>query len=154
MVDRVEADRPRFGPAPVALTMEDVERRKVEAELCCRICWLARREGTGDGGAGRELEREEARERLLPMTAVERLAVDCGRSPTTCVEDPSLMSGSSAERWGSVEEIDVWGWFEAGLASIEPPWAYSLGRESSGFGNGCDCGCGWGGRSGGGGGGR
>lgn len=38
VVDRVEADRPRFGPAPGVLTMDDVERRKVEAELCCRVC--------------------------------------------------------------------------------------------------------------------
>ena len=122
------------------LTMDDLERRKVEAELCCRMCWLVRREGTGDGGAGRELEREEARERLLPMRAAERLMVDCGRSPTTCVEDPSLMSGSSAERWGIVEEVGVWGWIEAGEASVGLPWACSLKRESSGFGDGCGCG--------------
>jgi len=101
VVDRVEADRPRFEPPTVALAMDDVERRKVE--LRCRICWLARREGTGDGGAGRELERDEARERLTaPRRAVERLAVDSGRSRATGVEDPSLlMSGSSPGRWGT-----------------------------------------------------
>ncbi len=121
-VDLVVADRPRFGPAPVALAMDDLERRKVEVGLFCSIWWLARREGTGDGGAGRELESEEARERPLPMRAVERLAVDCGRSLTTGVEDPSLMFGSSAasaECWGRDEEVGVRSWIEAGAVSVE-----------------------------------
>ena len=58
------------------------------------------------------------------MRAVERLAVDCGRSLTTGVEDPSLMSGSSAasaapaERWGSVEKVGVRSWIEAGVVSV------------------------------------
>jgi len=88
VVDRADADRPRFAPPPVALEMDDVERRKLE--LRCMRCWLARREGAGDGGAGRELEREEARERLpAPTRAVKRLAVDSGRCRATGVEAPS-----------------------------------------------------------------
>lgn len=87
-VDRVDADRPRFEP-PVALVIEDVERRKLGFRL--RICWLARREGAGDGGAGRELERDEARERLAgPARAIERLVPDSGRRRATGVEVPSL----------------------------------------------------------------
>lgn len=133
VVDRVEADRPRFRPPPVALAIDDFERRKVE--LCGRICWLARREGAGDGGAGRELEREAARERLpAPMKAVKRLGVDSGRSRATGVEDPSLMSGSSSpERWGRVEDMDVRSWVKAGVVvpvSIELSWTCGLERES------------------------
>lgn len=37
-VDRVEADRPRIGPAPVAPAMDDLERRKVEVGVFCSIC--------------------------------------------------------------------------------------------------------------------
>ena len=132
-VDRVEADRPRFGPAPVAPAMDDLERRNVEVGAFCSICWLARREGTGDGGAGRELEREEARERLLPARTVERLAVDFGRSLTTGVEDPSLMSGSSAasaEFRGRVEEVDVRRLIEAGVVAFGLSWECSLRGDS------------------------
>ena len=131
-VDRVEADRPRFEPAPVAPAMDDLERRKVEVGWFCSICWLARREGTGDRGAGRELEREEARERPLPMKAAERLAVDRGRSLTMGVEDPSLvpdLPAASAECWEGVEEVGVRSWIEAGSVSVELSWACSLRGE-------------------------
>jgi hypothetical protein len=126
VVDRVEADRPRFGPPPAPLARDDVERRKFE--LRCRICWLARREGAGEGGAGRELERDEARERLVaPMRGVKRLALDSGRSRATGVQDPSSMSDSSPERCGT----GVRSWVEAGvMVSVELSWACSLRRES------------------------
>jgi len=88
VVDRVDVERPIFAPPAVALAMDDVEPRKLE--LRRRICWLARREGAGDGGAGRELERDDARERLpAPTRAIERLAVDSGRCRATGVVVPS-----------------------------------------------------------------
>ena len=131
VVDRVEADRPRFGPPPVVLAIDDAERRKLE--LRGRVCWLARREGAGDGGAGRELDSEAARERLpAPMRAVGRGGVDSGRSRATGVEDLSLMSGSSPERWGRVEDVGVRSWIKACVVksvSVELVWACGLGRE-------------------------
>ena len=89
VVDRVDADRPRFAPPAVVLNaVDDVERRKLE--LRRRSCWLARREGADDRGAGRELERDEARERLLaPTRAIESPVVDCGRCRATGAEVPS-----------------------------------------------------------------
>lgn len=128
-VDRVDADRPRFAPA-VALAMDDVERRKLG--LRRRICWLARREGAGDGGAGRELERDEARERLPgPARAIERLVVDSGRRRATGVEVPSLLMSCSSSECGGTVMVGASVWIEAGVTvSVELVWACNLSRES------------------------
>lgn len=127
-VDRVEADRPRFAP-PVALAMDDVERRRLG--LRRSICWLARREGAGEGGAGRELERDEARERPPdPTRVIERLVLDSGRRRAIGVEVPSLlMSCSSSECWGTVVGVSVW--IKTGVVvSAKLVWGCDLSRES------------------------